>query len=203
MPKGKRARMSVVRAWDDVPAFASEADEAAFWATHELDDTLLETMSPNADGALPSPRPRTKPVALRFDEHLILRAKALASRRGKGYQTLLKEFIAERLYEEERREGLVGDEIERRRRPADAEQARSTNDRHVVPASGEGWDVKRSGARRASSHHATRAAAIRRAQEIVRNAGGGEVIIRDRTAPIRDAGPVPSRRGPLPTRDRR
>jgi len=28
--------------------------------------------------------------------------------RDKGYQTLLKEFVAERLYEEEKREGLVG-----------------------------------------------------------------------------------------------
>ena len=28
--------------------------------------------------------------------------------KGKGYQTLLKEFVVERLYEEEKREGLVG-----------------------------------------------------------------------------------------------
>jgi len=35
------------------------------------------------------------------------RVKALAARRGKGYQTLLKEFVVERLYEEERREGLI------------------------------------------------------------------------------------------------
>jgi hypothetical protein len=27
---------------------------------------------------------------------------------AKGYQTLLKEFVIERLYEEEKREGLVG-----------------------------------------------------------------------------------------------
>ena len=28
--------------------------------------------------------------------------------RHKGYQTLLKEFVMERLYEEEKREGLLG-----------------------------------------------------------------------------------------------
>jgi hypothetical protein len=36
------------------------------------------------------------------------RLKTLAERRDKGYQTLLKEFVVERLYEEEKREGLVG-----------------------------------------------------------------------------------------------
>jgi hypothetical protein len=28
-------------------------------------------------------------------------------RKGKGYQTLLKEFVLERLYEEEKREGVI------------------------------------------------------------------------------------------------
>src|SRR5436309_1423442 len=58
----------------------------------------------------PTPRfpPRTKPIAIRFDESTIRRVKALAHHRGKGYQTLLKEFVTERLYEEEKREGLVG-----------------------------------------------------------------------------------------------
>ena len=36
------------------------------------------------------------------------RLRALARKKGKGYQTLLKEFVIERLYEEEKREGLVG-----------------------------------------------------------------------------------------------
>ena len=31
----------------------------------------------------------------------------LAARRNTGYQTLLKEFVVERLYEEEKREGII------------------------------------------------------------------------------------------------
>ncbi len=104
----ERSRMTVVHSWDEVPTFASEAEESAFWATHQLDEVLLAQMTPEADESLPAPRPRTKPIALRFDETVILRAKAVASRRGKGYQTLLKEFVSERLYEEEKREGIVG-----------------------------------------------------------------------------------------------
>jgi predicted transcriptional regulator len=45
---------------------------------------------------------------VRFDDSTVRRLKVLAERRHKGYQTLLKEFVAERLYEEEKREGLVG-----------------------------------------------------------------------------------------------
>jgi hypothetical protein len=35
------------------------------------------------------------------------RLRALAALRNTGYQTLMKEFIVERLYEEERREGII------------------------------------------------------------------------------------------------
>lgn len=53
-------------------------------------------------------RPRTRSVVIRFDDSTLRRMKALALRRHKGYQTLLKEFVVERLYDEEKREGLVG-----------------------------------------------------------------------------------------------
>ncbi len=39
----------------------------------------------------------------------LARLKRLARKRHKGYQTLLKEFVIERLYEEEKREGLLND----------------------------------------------------------------------------------------------
>jgi hypothetical protein len=52
-------------------------------------------------------RGRTTPIAVRFDEFTIKRLKQLAERRNTGYQTLLKEFVIERLYEEEQREGIV------------------------------------------------------------------------------------------------
>lgn len=39
----------------------------------------------------------------KYDDHF----KAVAARQYIGYQTLLKQFVTERLYEEEKREGLV------------------------------------------------------------------------------------------------
>ena len=50
---------------------------------------------------------RTTPVAVRFDEFTLKRLRVLAARRNTGYQTLLKEFVVERLYEEEKREGII------------------------------------------------------------------------------------------------
>jgi predicted DNA binding CopG/RHH family protein len=55
----------------------------------------------------PRARGRTTPIAVRFDEFTIKRLKDLAARRNTGYQTLLKEFVVERLYEEEKREAIV------------------------------------------------------------------------------------------------
>jgi len=53
---------------------------------------------------------RTTPIAIRFDQFTLTRLKALAALRNTGYQTLLKEFVIERLYEEEKREGIIDDE---------------------------------------------------------------------------------------------
>ena len=101
-------QLTTIQSWDEVPKFASEAEEAAYWATHELGERLLAQMGQVPEGELPPPRPRTRPVAVRFDDATLRRLRVLAARRHKGYQTLLKEFVLERLYEEEKREGIVG-----------------------------------------------------------------------------------------------
>jgi hypothetical protein len=105
-------RLIEVNSWKDVPAFASEAEEADFWASHSFGPGLTaeaEAGTLDLEDVLPPPRGRTVPVSLRFEPSTINRLKALARRRNTGYQTLAKEFIAERLYEEEKREGIIGD----------------------------------------------------------------------------------------------
>jgi uncharacterized protein (DUF4415 family) len=97
-----------VESLDDIPAFANEDEEAEFWSTHSFGEGLLEQMGPIEDGILPPPRARTRPIAVRFDDDVIQRLREVARLKGKGYQTLLKEFVVERLYEEEKRAGLVG-----------------------------------------------------------------------------------------------
>jgi hypothetical protein len=108
MTKARQVQQrTTIHGWDEVPRFASEAEEADYWAGHELGEEPLAAMGPVPDGELPPPRPRTRPVAVRFDDATLQRLRNLAARRGKGYQTLLKEFVMERLYEEEKREGII------------------------------------------------------------------------------------------------
>jgi hypothetical protein len=92
---------------DDIPKFKSEREESDFWASHELSDDLWNKAEPVPEGILPPTRPRTRPVAIRFDESTLGRLKRLSAHLHKGYQSLLKEFVVERLYEEEKREGLI------------------------------------------------------------------------------------------------
>lgn len=97
--------MQPIHSMDEIPAFASEHEEHLFWQTHTIADELWNTMPTVPAQELP--QPRTKPVPVRFDEDVLRRIKALAAKRRTGYQTLLKQFVVERLYEEEKREGLV------------------------------------------------------------------------------------------------
>jgi len=97
--------MIPVKRREDIPAFTNEEEEHQYWATHEISSVLLAEMAP-MDDFLPPMRPRTLPVPLRLGDDVVARAKTPAARRHTGYQTLLKEFIVERLYEEEKRAGL-------------------------------------------------------------------------------------------------
>jgi hypothetical protein len=49
--------------WEDVPAFASEDEEAEFWATHGLGGRALESLGTLDDDELPPPRPRRRRIA--------------------------------------------------------------------------------------------------------------------------------------------
>ena len=102
--------LKMIENWDEVPAFTDEAQEAAFWDTHTISEALADKMHSvprDGGGILPPARPRTKPIPIRFDDTTLARLKALAARRNRGYQTIVREFIAERLYEEEKREGIL------------------------------------------------------------------------------------------------
>lgn len=78
-----------------------------------------------------------------------------------------------------------------------------TNRRHVVPNPKGGWDVRKPGADRASSHHETQAQAEAAAKQILRNAGGGEAVIHGQDGRIRDSDTVPPANDPNPPKDTR
>lgn len=74
----------------------------------------------------------------------------------------------------------------------------NNNRRHVVPGKNGGWDVKKPGNTRASDNAPTQDGATKRAKEIVRKAGGGEVTIHRPNGQIRDSDTVKPGNDPFP-----
>jgi hypothetical protein len=102
-----RESQKEIQSWDEVPVLASEEEERAFWRTHTLGEKLLAQIAKGPpDPDLPPPHRRTgaQPISVRVDADLLRRLKAVARERNVGYQTLLKQWLAERLAIEETRE---------------------------------------------------------------------------------------------------
>lgn len=76
------------------------------------------------------------------------------------------------------------------------------NSRYVQQSPDGDWEVVKESHEKASAIEGTQGEAIDRAQEIVRNAGGGELVIKDRHGHIRDSDTIP-RGHESPRRDKR
>ena len=78
-----------------VPAFASEAEERAFWESH--DSTAYLDWSKAKKVALPNLKPTTKTISLRLPQHMLDSIKAAANARDVPYQSLIKVWLNEKL----------------------------------------------------------------------------------------------------------
>ncbi len=81
-----------------IPAFESENAERSFWATH--DSTEFVDWRVARRQAFPSLHPTLRTISLRLPEAMIGQLKVLANKRDIPYQSLLKQFLAERLRRE-------------------------------------------------------------------------------------------------------
>lgn len=108
MPK----TMTLIHDPSEIPAFKSEDEEAQFWATHALGEDYPRMSGEDAAELLPpvdeSRRTgKSRPTSLRLGTDLERRLRKLAEVKGTSYQTLLKEFVQERVYEEEKRHKII------------------------------------------------------------------------------------------------
>ena len=101
-----RKPLTIVERIEDIPAFASEEEEAAFWQTHRFSDALMDAAPSLEDWGAPPARPSAS-ITLRIDPLLLTRLQRLAGRRSLPYQRLLKQFLEERLVEEEAAEAKL------------------------------------------------------------------------------------------------
>ena len=86
--------MKVIMHWKELPHFDSEEDEAVFWADARLDVRLMNGSLLKADTR------ESTTITLRFDPRLLARIKRIARSRYLNYQSMIKQWLSERLEKE-------------------------------------------------------------------------------------------------------
>lgn len=84
----------VISQWSEVPSFRTEEDEAAFWSHTRIEPRLMNTAVLKADTR------ESTTITLRIDPRMLARIKRLARSRYLNYQSMIKQWLSERLEKE-------------------------------------------------------------------------------------------------------
>jgi predicted DNA binding CopG/RHH family protein len=87
--------MNTFSNWDEVPLFDSEQAEAAYWAENRPDLRLMESAV-----VAGSELSESVSVTLRIDPRMLARIKRIARSRFLNYQSMIKQWLSERMEEE-------------------------------------------------------------------------------------------------------
>jgi predicted DNA binding CopG/RHH family protein len=87
--------MRSIANWEDVPIFDSEEAEADFWAENRPDLRLMEAAVASGSEASESVT-----ITLRMDPRMLARIKRLARSRYLNYQSMIKQWLSERMEQE-------------------------------------------------------------------------------------------------------
>jgi hypothetical protein len=95
--------MNAISTWEEVPMFDREEAEAAFWNENRIEQRLME-------GAVAVGGEVTDSVTitLRMDPRMLARIKRIARTRYLNYQSMMKQWISERMEQELRDHRLSG-----------------------------------------------------------------------------------------------
>lgn len=89
--------MKSITSWTEIPDFEDEEEEARFWTEHELAPALMKASEHSPDSR------ESTTITLRFDPRMLSRIKRIARSRFLNYQSMMKQWLAERLEDELRR----------------------------------------------------------------------------------------------------
>ncbi len=78
-----------------IPDFKNEAEERAFWETHDSSDYVDWSKAERARFA--NLKPSTKAISLRLPVDLLDRIKTAANKRDVPYQSLIKVWLSEKI----------------------------------------------------------------------------------------------------------
>ena len=79
-----------------IPKFANEAQERAYWESHDSTEHLDWSQARKA--SLPNLKPTTKTISLRLPQHLLDSIKVAANARDVPYQSLIKVWLQEKVH---------------------------------------------------------------------------------------------------------
>ena len=86
--------MRVIKNWLDIPHFETPELEREFWNETSLDPRLMNSSVLKTDNR------ESMTVTLRFDPKMLARIKRLARSRYLNYQSMIKQWLGERLEKE-------------------------------------------------------------------------------------------------------
>ena len=86
--------MQIFANWEDVPIFDREDSEAAFWSENRPALRLMEAAVSDSGSS------ESVTVTLRFDPRMLARIKRLARSRYLNYQSMIKQWLSERMEQE-------------------------------------------------------------------------------------------------------
>ena len=87
--------MNGITSWDEVPLFDNEAAEAAFWVENRVEMRLMESAV-----AASQESSESVTITLRIDPRMLARIKRLARSRYLNYQSMIKQWLSERMENE-------------------------------------------------------------------------------------------------------
>jgi predicted DNA binding CopG/RHH family protein len=87
--------MNAILSWEEVPIFDSEEAEANFWAETKPHLRLMEAAVASA-----STTSESVTITLRIDPRMLARIKRLARSRYLNYQSMIKQWLSERMENE-------------------------------------------------------------------------------------------------------
>ena len=87
--------MTYINQWEQVPDFVTDKDEAKYWNSTAIDVRLMENSV-----AIGSNANESVTITLRMDPRMLSRIKRLARSRFLNYQSMIKQWLSERMENE-------------------------------------------------------------------------------------------------------
>jgi len=94
--------MNSISNWAEVPMFDRDEAEADFWSENTIDVRLMESSVVTGNELSDSVT-----ITLRMDPRMLARIKRLARSRYLNYQSMIKQWLSERMEQEVREQRVV------------------------------------------------------------------------------------------------